>query len=92
MKEQLTNRHWQTIEVSANDFNSRLNQLIAAQASTGTLFSRLALIHQVAKAFALEAVSKEETAPVNIDIEEITDPPLYSYMPDDEPVVIQFSY
>lgn len=92
MKEQQTGRRWQTIEIPASDFNSRLNQVIAAQASTGTLFSRLALIHQVAKAFASETVSKKESPPVDIDIEEITDPPLYGYMPDDEPVVIQFSY
>ena len=92
MENQLKNRQWQTIEVPANEFNSRFNQLIASQTSTGTLFSRLALIHQVAKAFAIEAVNKSDNSSTNLEIEEITDPPLYGYMPDDEPVIIQFSY
>jgi hypothetical protein len=92
MEERQTNRQWHTIEVPANEFTSRLNQFISTQASTGALFSRLALIHQVAKAYAVEAISKSGNERTDLEIEEITDPPLYGYILDDEPVIIQFSY
>lgn len=92
VEERQTDRQWQTIEVPAREFNSRLNQFSAAQTSTGALFSRLSLIHQVAKAYATEAISKSGQSLTDLEIEEITDPPLYGYTLDDNPVIIQFSY
>ncbi|MBD2701246.1 hypothetical protein IC229_11405 [Spirosoma sp. BT702] len=90
MQEKQADRHWQTIEIPADEFNHRLNQLIETHSPTGALFSRLALIHQVAKAYAVEAVNQLNVTSTEIEIEEITDPPLYGYMPDDGPVIIQF--
>ena len=91
MEEQPRNRQWQTIDVSAKEFNNRLNQL-GSQSPTGALLSRLALIHQVAKAYASEALSESGHSLADLNIEEITDPPLYDYTLDDDPVIIQFSY
>lgn len=92
MQKQQTNRQWQRIEIPAKDFNNKLDQFSAIQTSPGTLFSRLALIHQVAKAYAVEAANQSGHVVTTLDIEEITDPPLYSYALDDEPIIIQFSY
>ncbi|GAB3705710.1 hypothetical protein GCM10027592_38470 [Spirosoma flavus] len=92
MAEQQKNRQWQTIDIPASEFNRRLNQLIESQETTSALFSRLALIHQVAKSYAFEAVNNAAGSASQLEIEEITDPPLYGYMPDDEPVIVQFSY
>ncbi|GAB4022608.1 hypothetical protein [Spirosoma koreense] len=87
-----TPRHWQTIEIPAKVFSQRLSQCTDIQPSTGALFSRLVLIHQVAKAFATEALIESGASLADLAIEEITDPPLYGYLPDDDPVIIQFSY
>ncbi|GAB4000187.1 hypothetical protein GCM10028807_52400 [Spirosoma daeguense] len=92
MQDQQANRRWRTIEIPANDFNNRFNQFSKAQASTAALFSRLALIHQVAKAYATEAVGELENTSIDIEIDEITDPPLHGYTIDDNPVIIRFSY
>ncbi|WP_420148375.1 hypothetical protein [Spirosoma sp.] len=92
MNEQPTNRQRQTIAIPARDFNSRLSQLSESNSSTGALFSRLALIHQLAKAYAVEAVCEPEVLLADLEIEEITDPPLYGYTPDDDPVIVHFSY
>lgn len=89
---QKTNRQWQRIEIPAKDFNNRLNQFSASQASTSTLLSRLALIHQVAKAYAVEVANQSGHAETTLEIEEITDPPLYGYTLGDEPIIVQFSY
>lgn len=91
MQEQQTNRTWQTINIPAKDFNNRLEQL-EAQSAPGSFLSRLALIHQVAKAYAVEAARESGHALADVEIEEITDPPLYGYTIDDDPVIIQFSY
>ncbi|NEU66936.1 hypothetical protein [Spirosoma agri] len=50
------------------------------------------MIHQVAKAYALEATISLVDSPVELAIEEITNPPLYDFDNGDELVVIQFSY
>ncbi|GAB3959590.1 hypothetical protein GCM10028805_55990 [Spirosoma harenae] len=92
MEEEQKNRHWQTIEIPAKDFNSRLILFSENQEQTGALFSRLALIHQVAKSFATESIIESGNTSANLDIEELTNPPLYGYTLDDDPVVIQFSY
>ncbi|MEZ0609058.1 hypothetical protein ACAW74_11110 [Fibrella sp. WM1] len=86
-------RTQQTIDVSARDFAERVGQLSATQSPTGSVYSRLALIHQVAKAYAAEAVEAAGYVPVDLDIDELTDPPLYEGAVDaDDRVVIQFSY
>ncbi|MBD2756671.1 hypothetical protein [Spirosoma validum] len=92
MEEQPTNRQWQTIEIPAREFSKRLSQFSETQTATGALFSRLALIHRVAKVYAVEAMSELGHSPTDLEIEEITDPPLYGHTIDDDPVFIQFSY
>lgn len=62
------------------------------QSATGSLLSRLALIHQVAKAYALESLPPSASATADVSIEEITDPPFYESGLNDETVIIQFSY
>ncbi|CCH02704.1 hypothetical protein FAES_4705 [Fibrella aestuarina BUZ 2] len=93
-----------TIDVPARAFADRVGALSAAQSPTGSVYSRLALIHQVAKAYAVEAVvaagyvptdqpGDEQTMLDRIDIDELTDPPLYEGVVDPEDrVVIHFSY
>lgn len=94
MQEQRSDRQWQTIDIPAREFSTRLDEYLNSDALAGTLFSRLAVIHQVAKAYAIEATQKlsPDLQPTDVEIEEITDPPMYGYVLDDEPVVIQFSY
>lgn len=83
-------RQEQTIDVPARAFSERLDRL--SQSQPGSVYSRLALIHQVAKAFAMEAVNASGRTPVDLTIDELTDPPLYESTSDDEPVIIQFSF
>ena len=81
-----------TLEVSARDFQRRVNEVAADPAKTTSVYSRLALIHQVAKAFALEEAERNGFSDARIEIEELTNPPLSDEAITDEPVVIRFSY
>lgn len=83
-------RQEQTIEVTAREFGERLDQL--TQTQSGSVYSRLALIHQLAKAFAMEALAGLGPTPTDLTIDELTDPPLYDGVDNTDPVVIQFSY
>lgn len=86
-------RTQQTIDVSARAFDERVGQLSAARSLAGSVYSRLALIHQVAKAYALEAIEAAGYVPSDLDIDELTDPPLYEGVADaDDLVTIWFSY
>ncbi|RYC68848.1 MULTISPECIES: hypothetical protein [Spirosoma] len=87
-----TDRHWQTISIPASDFSERLRQLSLSQSPAGSVYSRLALIHRVASAYATEAANQAGVFPTDLQIEELTDPPLYELPPDPDPVIIQFSY
>jgi hypothetical protein len=81
------------VAVSVPTFQQRLNQITENQGGAGTgVLSRLALVHQTAKEFAMEAVGKKGIAAVSIDIEELTNPPLFDFYPEEEPVVIHYSY
>ncbi|MBO0947959.1 hypothetical protein [Fibrella forsythiae] len=91
-EEQRAYRRQQTIDVPAHLFSDRLSQVSAARSSSGSVYSRLALIHQVAKTVATEAVSESGRTPVDLTIDELTDPPLYEGATDTEPVIIRFSY
>lgn len=101
MEEVNVPRHERTIDVPVRVFSERLGALTQAQSggsasghsASSSVYSRLALIHQVAKALATEAVSASGRTPVDLTVDELTDPPLYESGPDDEePVVIRFSY
>ncbi|GAB3977934.1 hypothetical protein GCM10028806_40140 [Spirosoma terrae] len=94
MQEERSDRQWQIIDIPTREFSTRLDEHLTSHASAGTLFSRLAVIHQVAKAYAVEAARQlsPNLQPADVEIEEITDPPMYGYVLDDDPVVIQFSY
>ncbi|MEZ0540014.1 hypothetical protein [Fibrella arboris] len=90
MEEANEPRKHQVIDVPAHTFNTRLGEL--AQTQPGSVYSRLALIHQVAKALATESVNASGHTPTDLTIDELTDPPLYEGMADVEPVLIQFSF
>ncbi|RYE70160.1 MAG: hypothetical protein EOO81_08070 [Oxalobacteraceae bacterium] len=83
-------RQGKTIDVTASQFSEQLDQL--TQTQSGSVYSRLALIHQVAKAFATEALNAAGSTPHDLTIDELTDPPLYEWADNADPVIIQFSY
>lgn len=89
-------RHWEQIEVTAAEFRQRMHLInnsggpIQSLARSGSVYSELALVHQVAKACAQEALPSHARSTVMI--EEITNPPLSGSIEADEPVLIQFSY
>ncbi len=83
-------RAWEQIAVPARQFQDRMHQM--GQSTTGSLLSRLALMHRVAKAYALESLPPTVSATADVSIEELTDPPFYGQVLDDETVLIQFSY
>ncbi|GAB4043759.1 hypothetical protein GCM10028774_60580 [Spirosoma jeollabukense] len=77
-----------------SDFQDSLDRVLRAE-RTGqatSLLSRLALIHQVAKAYVAENLAKLAATPLDIEIEEITDPPMYDLDVAADVVTIQFSY
>lgn len=81
------------VAVSVPTFQQRLKQITEEMGGSGTgVLSRLALVHQAAKEFAVEAVGIKGIAAVNINIEELTNPPLFDFYPEEEPVVIHYSY
>lgn len=90
MSDSPIDRAWKQVAVPARQFQERMHQM--DQSATGSLLSRLALLHQVAKAYALESLPPLAYGTANVSIEEITDPPFYGQVPDDETVLIQFSF
>jgi hypothetical protein len=93
MEESHNKRLLAIVAVSVPTFQQRLSRITEEQtkAVTGVL-SRLALVHQTAKEFAIEAAEKKGIDTGSIDIEELTNPPLFDFYPEDEPVVIHYSY
>lgn len=92
MKNEEAVKCWCTIEIPAHDFQHRVNEMAADPAKTTSVYSRLALIHLVAKEYAREEVERVGLPDSQIEIEELTDPPLSDVTDGDEPVVIRFSY
>ena len=98
MYEKESDRTLKTIAVTVGEFQERLHQFKSVNNSSQyspedvSVYSHLALIHQVAKAYALEVLTKLVGHPTELAIEEITNPPLHDQENNDEPVVIQFSY
>ncbi|GAB3746505.1 hypothetical protein [Spirosoma pomorum] len=93
MEESQNKRLLATVAVSVPTFQQRLNRITEEQSKVGTgVLSRLALVHQTAKDFAIEAAEKKGIDTVSIDIEELTNPPLFDFYPEEEPVVIHYSY
>ena len=88
MRDSSVDKTWGQIAVPARQFQDRLLRM--GQAATGSFLSQLALLHQVAKAYAQESLPPSATTEVSI--EEITDPPLYGQASDEDMVLIQFSY
>lgn len=89
--------HHQTIRIPIGQFSTRMDALVRAAGLSGqaSMHSRLSLIHQTAKQFAVEAVQRADQATPTIDIDELTNPPLLDLPidPDDEQqVIIQFTY
>jgi hypothetical protein len=92
-----TQFHHQTSSIPIGQFSNRMNELVRVAGLSGqtSMHSRLSLIHQTAKQFALEAVQQAGQPAPLIDIEELTNPPLLDLPidPDDEQqVIIQFTY
>ena len=85
-------KRFMALEISARDFQRRVNEAATDPAQRASVYSRLALIHQVAKAIALEEAERNGFSDARIEIEELTDPPLSDEAITDEPVVIRFSY
>ncbi|QKZ12628.1 hypothetical protein [Spirosoma sp. KUDC1026] len=82
-----------TVAISVPTFQQRLNHIVEEQGRAGKgVLSRLALVHQTAKQFAIEAALKKGIDTGSIDVEELTNPPLFDFYPEDEPVVIHYSY
>lgn len=92
MKNEEAGRCWCTIEIPSRDFQHRVNEMVADPAKTTSVYSRLALIHLVAKEYAREEVERVGSSGSQIEIEELTDPPLSDATDGDERVVIRFSY
>ncbi|MCK8494667.1 hypothetical protein M0L20_22555 [Spirosoma sp. RP8] len=88
MNEQPSGRQWKTLEIAVDQFRQRMERIAGSSSGNGSVYSRLALIHQAAKAYAVETAP----ASITVEIEEITNPPLYEEDLSDDPVVIQFSY
>lgn len=87
MQPEDSNREWGRLEVPMNDFQRRVQQ----QPVTSML-SRLALLHQVAKSYVLEALAQLPVHTRDVNIEELTDPPMFDLDIEDGVVVIQYSY
>lgn len=90
MSDSSVNRALGQVEIPARQFQDRM--YLMGQSTTGSLLSRLALMHQAAKAYALESLPPSASATADVSIEELTDPPFYDQVPDDALVLIQFSY
>lgn len=96
-EESISNRRSVTIQVATSAFLGRINDALREQVAVGTVnkasvYSRLALIHRVAKAYACEEVSGEQNSHPEVEIDELTDPPLMDEGTENEWVVITFSY
>lgn len=83
-----------SLEVPWVDFQHQIQKLQSqgGRSPTGSLLSRLALIHQVAKACVVEERARLGTSATDIEIDEITDPPMYDLDVEDGIVRIQYSY
>lgn len=94
MQNSTSNRQWGSLKVPVTDFQDSLDRVRRAErpGQAASLLSRLALIHQVAKACVTEYLTKLATNPLDIDIEEITDPPMYDLDVAEGVVTIRFSY
>ena len=88
MKESGSNRRWGRVEVTLSDFQHRMKQ----PGKPSSTLSRLAVLHQVAKAYAIEDAEQLNADPLTVLVEEITDPPMYDLDFEDGVVVIQYSY
>jgi len=75
-------------------FQRQLQQLQyqAERSPTGSLLSRLPLFHQVAKAYVVEACYRSGASTAAIEIDELTDPPLYDLGIEDSVVIIHYRY
>jgi hypothetical protein len=93
MEQPDNNRKLATVAVSVPTFQQRLDHIVEEQGRAGKgVLSRLALVHQTAKELAIEAAGKKGIDTVSINVEELTNPPLFDFYPEDEPVVIHYSY
>ncbi|CAN5542979.1 hypothetical protein BH09BAC4_BH09BAC4_20280 [soil metagenome] len=94
MQNSTSNRQWGSLQVPMTDFQDRLDRVRRAErlGQAASLLSRLALIHQVAKDYVAENLAKLVASPLDIEIEEITDPPMYDLDVAEGVVTIRFSY
>ncbi|QJD77211.1 hypothetical protein [Spirosoma rhododendri] len=88
---------YHTISVPLGQFSTRMSEVVRVAGLSGqpSMHSRLSLIHQTAKQFAIDAVQQPGAPTPTVDIDELTNPPLLDLPidPDDEQqVIIQFSY
>lgn len=94
MQNSTSKRQWGSLQVPMTDFQDSIDRVRRAErpGQAAPLLSRLALIHQVAKAYVAENLAKLAASPLDIEIEEITDPPMYDLDVAEGAVTIQFSY
>jgi len=94
MQQSTPGRQRAILEMPLADFQHQIQQLLNQEehSPTGSLLSRLALIHQVAKACVTAEIGGLDAGASEIEIDEITDPPMYEVGPENGVVIIQYSY
>ncbi len=95
MNEESDTRYQRTIQVPTRALQEKMDELAHYYdtASTGkSLYSRLSLIHQAAKYYALAEAEREGIADYVLTVDELTDPPMYPGPVETTAVIITFSY
>ncbi len=98
MDRQTDKPQWLSMEVSAGAFQHRMDEEAQKLEQTrdnersASVYARLALMHQVAKDLATEKLRREGHSNPIVQIEELTDPPVFGATNADDSVIIYFSY